>query len=89
MESASWRRAARMGGPKRGRGTGGPKLAASPFRSQIFTGPTPSGYRNRRVLAANEQVAVMIGRKEIGRITVSAILPRDRTAGGTGQKKNT
>jgi Uma2 family endonuclease len=56
---------------------------------EIYTGPTPSGYRNRRIVASNEQVVVMIGRKAIGRITVAAILPRDRTAGRTGPKKNT
>jgi Uma2 family endonuclease len=51
---------------------------------EIHTGPTPAGYRNRRILAPSEQVSVKIGRKEVGRIAVSTILPRDRVAGGTG-----
>ena len=42
----------------------------------------------RRIVASHEQVAVTIGRKAIGRITVSAILPRDRMAGRTGPRKD-
>jgi Uma2 family endonuclease len=49
---------------------------------EIYTGPTPSGYRKRQVLAPNEQVTVTIGRRAIGRIAVSAILPRDRARRG-------
>jgi Uma2 family endonuclease len=57
-------------------------------RVEVYTGPTPTGYRNRRVLAPGEHVSLMIGRREIGRIDVSAILPKDRRAGGTGPAKN-
>jgi Uma2 family endonuclease len=55
---------------------------------EIYTSPTPTGYRNRRVLAPSEYVSVVIGRREIGRIAVSAILPKDRAAGGTRPKRN-
>src|SRR5262245_60847390 len=41
---------------------------------EIYTGPTPSGYRNRRVVTPSAQVSVRIGRKEIGRIDGFAIL---------------
>jgi len=37
--------------------------------------PTRTGYRNRRVLGPQEHVSAMIGRREIGRIAVAAILP--------------
>jgi Uma2 family endonuclease len=47
---------------------------------EVYTEPTLTGYRDRRILAANEQVAVMIDGEEVGRITVSVILPRRATA---------
>ncbi len=55
---------------------------------EIYTRPTRTGYRNRRVLAPNEHVSVMIGRREIGQIALAAILPRDRAAPGTGLVRN-
>jgi Uma2 family endonuclease len=54
---------------------------------EVYTSPTSSGYRKRQVLASHEHVAVMIGRKVIGRIAVSALLPRVRAARGTGREK--
>jgi Uma2 family endonuclease len=51
---------------------------------EIYTGASATGYRDRRVLACNEQVPVTIGGREFGRIAVSVVLPRsgadDRTA---------
>jgi Uma2 family endonuclease len=50
---------------------------------EVYSGPTPTGYRDRAVLASNEQVSLIIDGKEVGRIAVSSILPRGGVAGET------
>jgi Uma2 family endonuclease len=41
---------------------------------EIYIGPTPTGYRDRRVLTPNEQIPVVLDGQEIGQITVRAVL---------------
>jgi Uma2 family endonuclease len=55
---------------------------------EIYTGPTSSGYRRRELLVPNEQVSVVIRRKAIGRIAVSAIMPKGAATRETRPKKN-
>ena len=43
---------------------------------EVYTGPTPTGYLERRVFAPTDDVALTLGDAEICRIAVSAILPR-------------
>ncbi len=50
---------------------------------EIYTEPGPAGYRQRRVLGANDQAWVTIGGQEIGPIAVSAILPQSTPGAGT------
>jgi Uma2 family endonuclease len=54
---------------------------------EICTGPTPTGYRERRILPPGEHVSLTIDGKEIGRIVVASILPRNRVVDGTGAKE--
>ena len=55
---------------------------------EIYTSPAPTGYRERRLLRPDEQVAVMIDGEETGRFAVAAILPRGEAAGGTDPAKD-
>ena len=49
---------------------------------EIYTGPTPTGYRDQRIVRSDEHVDLLLDGHVIGRIAVSAILPRNRTADG-------
>jgi hypothetical protein len=55
---------------------------------EICTGPAPSGYRDRRILPPGEHVGLTIDGNEIGPIAVSAMLPRNRAAEGSGRERN-
>jgi Uma2 family endonuclease len=55
---------------------------------EMYTDPTPAGYRDQQVLTPGEQVPVMIDGKEVGRITISAILPRGGPVGRTEPEHN-
>jgi Uma2 family endonuclease len=57
-------------------------------RLEIYTSPTPTGYREKCLLGPDDQVAVMIGGEEVGRFAFAAILPRGGAAGGTDAAKN-
>jgi Uma2 family endonuclease len=48
---------------------------------EVYTGPTPTGYQDRRVFGPNEKVPVIVDGKEVGQIGVSDILPRGVAAG--------
>jgi Uma2 family endonuclease len=48
---------------------------------EVYSDPSPTGYRDRLVLTSNEQVCLVIDGKEVGRIAVSSILPRGGVAG--------
>lgn len=52
---------------------------------EVYTGPTPTGYRDRVVLTAGAHASVPIGDLEIGRIAVSAFLPRGTPSGGRAE----
>jgi len=52
-------------------------------RLEIHTGPTSAGYQDRSLIAAGEIAPLMLEGKEVGRIPVSAMLPRDETSSGT------
>jgi Uma2 family endonuclease len=54
---------------------------------EICTGPTPTGYRDRRILPPGEHVSLSIDGNEIGRIVVGSILPRNRVVDETGAKE--
>jgi Uma2 family endonuclease len=43
---------------------------------EIYTEPTEAGYRERRVLSAAEEVAIVLDGREVGRFPVAALLPR-------------
>jgi Uma2 family endonuclease len=47
---------------------------------EVYTEPSPTGYRDRRVVTANEHVRLVIDEKEFGQIAVSSILPRGPVA---------
>ncbi len=51
---------------------------------EVCTEPSPTGYRDRRILRPGEQVSLHLDGNEVGRIAVSAMLPRKRAAQGTG-----
>ena len=55
---------------------------------EIYTDPVSTGYRREQVLKADEQVVVLIDGIEVGRITVSDLLPRAVPDSGTGQENN-
>jgi hypothetical protein len=42
---------------------------------EIYTEPTEAGYRERRILAAADEVTVVLDARELGRFPVSALLP--------------
>ena len=50
---------------------------------EIYTDPTPTGYRERRVLGPNDLARVTIDGQEIGQIAVASILPQCKTGTGT------
>jgi Uma2 family endonuclease len=43
---------------------------------EVYTVPTPTGYRDRRVLTSGDEAALILGEAEVGRIAVSTILPQ-------------
>ena len=51
-------------------------------RLEIHAGPTPGGYQERSVTAAGEEAPIVLAGKEVGRVPVSAMLPRDETRSG-------
>jgi Uma2 family endonuclease len=55
---------------------------------EICAEPTPTGYRNRRILRPGEQIPLLLDGNEIGRISVSALFPKNRTDDGTGSEQH-
>jgi Uma2 family endonuclease len=53
---------------------------------EICTEPSPTGYRNRRILRPGEQVPLRLDGNEIGQIAVAAMFPRNRTDNEGGTK---
>jgi len=51
---------------------------------EIYTDPSATGYRRVRILKPDEEVAVVLDGTEIGRITVSDLLPRVAPGGAGG-----
>jgi Uma2 family endonuclease len=49
---------------------------------EIHTSPSPTGYRDRRVMAVGDEALLVIGGQEVGRIPVSTILPRTEPTEG-------
>jgi Uma2 family endonuclease len=45
---------------------------------EIYTSPTATGYQDQRLLKPNEQAPLIIDGQEVGMISVSSILPRER-----------
>jgi Uma2 family endonuclease len=43
---------------------------------EVYTVPTPTGYRERRVLTSGDEAALILGEAEVARIAVSTILPQ-------------
>jgi Uma2 family endonuclease len=54
-----------------------------------YSGPTQMGYSDRGILTSGEQVSLVIDGKEVGRISVSSILPRGDVAGETKRQNAT
>ncbi len=54
---------------------------------EICTGPTPAGYRERRIVPPGESVPLFLDGNKLGQITVAAILPRNRAADQTGPER--
>jgi Uma2 family endonuclease len=52
-------------------------------RIEVYTDPTPEGYRSRRDYQAGESIPVVIDGRELGRIAVDEILPPSPAAPAT------
>jgi Uma2 family endonuclease len=49
---------------------------------EIYSGPTPTGYRDRQIVARDERVHLLLDGQDVGQIAVSAVLPRIRPSDG-------